>query len=624
MDDQGREVYKIIQEIRNYLAGRFVGATQDESLLNELTKMLFAFQRVDVKEAELDLAKEYRKAFSDVKLNFPSLFDNDDELLLDPASIKFIDEKFNEINTLSVDVDFLGTAFQLFVGDNVRGQSGQFFTPKPAVDLLVSMVQPKFGDSVLDYASGAGGFFTSTLGHLNGHEKEAVSNFYLVDKDAALLRLAKIHLALFSGKLPNAAVADSIEWNSKELESFPDKFDVILTNPPFGSKISSGTAEMISNYELGYKWKKSGKRYIQTEVVNEKVAPQVLFVEQAVRLLKDGGKLGIVLPESLVSSKKYAYVVRYLMANMKLIASIGMPEELFKTSGKSGTHTKTVLMYFEKRIEDDYPIFMAEASWVGHDSRANKIDKNDLPTIQKNYEAYINGDLNESSLGFVKNKSEIENDILAPRYYNPLFGNDTTELEKSRQLVSVEQLIKEGVLSVSTGDEVGKMAYGTGSIPFVRTSDISDWTIKADAKQSISEDYYQKLKETQDVQPGDILMVKDGSYLIGSVALVTEETGPIVYQSHILKFRVKDNEYGLTPEYLLVLFTSDFVKNQIRAKTLTLDIIDSLGDRYRNVFLPIHKNKSDLKKLSEMVKQSIDASYAAKSLAKDARNMVND
>ena len=81
-------------------------------------------------------------------------------------------------------------------------------------------------------------------------------------------------------------------------------------------------------------------------------------------------------------------------------------------------------------------------------------------------------------------------------------------MEHTNALLSVAQLVKERVLSINTGDEIGKLGYGTGEIPFIRTSDISNWELKSDPKHGVSREIYDKLKDKQDVQPGDAIYGK--------------------------------------------------------------------------------------------------------------------
>ena len=112
----------------------------------------------------------------------------------------------------------------------------------------------------------------------------------------------------------------------------------------------------------------------------------------------------------------------------------------------------------------------------------------------------------------VISSADIKDNILIPKYYNNKIESSMSQLGDNLRLLNLGQLIDDGVISVCSGDEPGKMAYGTGDIPFVRTSDISNWEIKTIPKQGVSETIYQQYAAKEDVQPGDILLVKDGTY----------------------------------------------------------------------------------------------------------------
>ena len=88
---------------------------------------------------------------------------------------------------------------------------------------------------------------------------------------------------------------------------------------------------------------------------------------------------------------------------------------------------------------------------------------------------------------YTMSSGKIYNDIFLPKYYDPEITSTLSDLSSSCTMKSVAELIEEGIISLSTGDEIGKMAYGTGDIPFVRTSDFSNWEIKADTKQGVSQ-----------------------------------------------------------------------------------------------------------------------------------------
>ena len=120
--------------------------------------------------------------------------------------------------------------------------------------------------------------------------------------------------------------------------------------------------------------------------------PQVLFVERCLSLLKPGGCLGLVLPESVLSNKSYRHVVEYLLKNADIRAVIGMPEALFKTSGKGGTHTKTCLLVAVKhgtrQSGKSKTVFMAEANGVGKTQEHGSFRIMISPDIADNFVSY--------------------------------------------------------------------------------------------------------------------------------------------------------------------------------------------------------------------------------------------
>jgi type I restriction enzyme M protein len=625
---------EVFYDIRSYLAGRFVGSTRDEFFLNEVVKMLFCkyeFARnPELLQAD-EITRSYRSCFRIIVNRYPDIFDADDEIELDAESIRYIDEKLSVLDLGNMERDVMGDAYELFMGSAVKGQFGQFFTPKNAADLLVSFINPEPEETVLDLACGAGGFLASAASHVRKHHPETdmtkytAVNLYGVDKDDFLSRLCRIRLASIYQNTGHISCADSLVWDESALGSETGRFDVILTNPPFGSNISAGSEETLGKFVLAHKYRCRGDQYIDTSAINLSIPPQVVFFEQCLRLLKPEGRLGIVVPESMISSRKYGYVSNYLLENTMVKAIVGMPENLFKTSGKGGTHTKTCLVYLEKKQPKSryQRFFVAEAKWCGHDSRGRSIPNDDLPQIHDNYALYRMGNLSkETELGCTADLSGYDGSILAPRSFTSTIGVSLESKSAEYDFYKLGQLIDSGAVQVSTGDEVGKLEYGTGDVPFIRTSDIANWRVSSDSKHKISEKTYQALRQKQDVQVGDILMVKDGGYLIGTCAMITELDTRIVYQSHIYKFRVMSNEIGLTPQYLLAALSSNYTSAQVEAKTCTLDIINSLGNRYRDIIIPIPKDKQKLRQITDDVSLAIAKDVESRKLASRALQMA--
>lgn len=626
------------KQMRNYLAGRLLGATRDEALLNEVIKCIFCkllIQRTEtsttVSSDDLELARRYRIAFSELKKLLPNMFDDNEELLLDPTSIDYIDSILSNVDITSLQSDPIGDAYETFTGSIVRGQEGQFFTPRNVVETLVSIVNPEEGELIIDPACGTGGFLSYTGRYLlkdGASANKVARSVYGIDKDQYLANLASAHLSLVTLAPANVFCADSLTWSNGESEfairEMIGKFDVVLTNPPFGTRIVAVSREAQQDFSLGYKWKRgpSSSSFIKQDNLLSSVPPQVLFVERCLSLVKTGGRVGMVVPESLVSSKKYQYVVQFIRESADILAVIGLPDAMFKTSGKGGTHTKTCLLYFKKRgnrkANRRNIVFMAEVRWGGKDSRGRIINKDELPNVTDNYNSFVNGTLVDTdNRGFIMPLQELVENILAPRYYDPNVKTEISSMACTHDLIKLGDLVADGLLQVTTGDEVGKFAYGTGDIPFIRTSDISNWEIKRDPKHCVNEDLYKELRDKQDIRESDILMVKDGTYLIGTCALVTKGNTKILFQSHLYKLRVTDSE-KLSPYLLLAVLTSEPVKRQIKAKRFTQDIIDSLGSRLYEIVLPIPKETDLRDRITRMVEKSIILQAEARDLAQRA------
>jgi type I restriction enzyme M protein len=636
---------EVFRDLRNYLAGQHLGATRDDSLLDELLKCLFCklyaeTGQIEPLDPELDpfeLARRVRQAFANVRADFPDLYERETEILLAPEAIVEVLRRcsFKLIDAAS---DPIGDAFEVFVGSESRGRSGQFFTPRSVTDLLVRAVDPQPNETVIDPACGAGGFLTSVARHYveQGVDPARLGRivserFFGIDKDDYLVKLARRHVALLTSGRPQVLCADSIALSDGKRgvrNQLPSAgFDVLLTNPPFGVRIVAARPEVLREFELARKWRRNADgAWGSTGELQSQVPPQVLFVERSLSLVKEGGRLGMVLPESMLSNKSYRHVMEFLSNAADIEAVIGMPEALFKTSGKGGTHTKTCIVVATKRKSGRRPskhIFMAEAKWCGHDSRARTIPHNDLPKIACALASHrAKRQIQPSTLGFLVGRGEISDNVLCPRYYDPQLAEELSGLHASHDLLKFGDLVASGALAVTTGDELGKLAYGTGDIPFVRTSDLSNWEIKADPKHGVDRKTYERMKVKQDVRPYDILMVKDGTYLIGTCALVTPSDRELIYQSHIYKIRVKDERESLNPFLLLAILSSPVVQRQIRSKQFTQDIIDSLGDRIHELILPVPKSSKVRAEVTSLVESAALKRVEARELARKARNAV--
>lgn len=224
---------------------------------------------------------------------------------------------------------------------------------------------------------------------------------------------------------------------------------------------------------------------------------------------------------------------------------------------------------------------------------------------------------------FKISSNKIRNRIFIPKYYNPGLTQEIDSLKSDYNLLKISELVSSGAIKVETGDEIGKMAYGTGNIPFVRTSDISNWEIKSSPKQGVSQEIFEQYNVKQDVKNGDILIVRDGTYLIGTNCFITELDETILYQSHILKIRIIDKK-AIDPILFFVALNSVLVKRQIRAIQFTADIIDTIGSRFSDVIIPILKNESKRNKISKAVLTQLKNRVIGKAFIKQCPSIIEN
>jgi hypothetical protein len=194
-----------------------------------------------------------------------------------------------------------------------------------------------------------------------------------------------------------------------------------------------------------------------------------------------------------------------------------------------------------------------------------------------------------SFVAFSHGVNEVKNGILLPKYYDPTVETLAEQFQSKCDLVSIADLVENEVISLNTGDEIGKMSYGTGPIPFVRTSDLASWELMREPKQGISQGIYDLWNEKQDVEAGDILLIRDGTYLVGSSILLFPDDLPLLYCGGIYKLRALDPK-TLDSGLLFTLLNLPFVRRQMRNKQFTRDVIDTLGKRLGEVILPIPKD----------------------------------
>ncbi len=444
-------------------------------------------------------------------------------------------------------------------------------------------------------------------------------NFCGIEKDDFLSKITKAYMVLMKDGRSGIFCEDSLNipsnWQQKTRSRIHfGSFDVLLANPPFGSKIKVKGDVKLSQYPLGYKWKynRSLKRWIKTDKIMDGVPPQILFLDRCLDLVTEGGRLAIILPDGVLSNPTDGYIVQDILSKAELIGLIDLPMSTFLPYTPTKTH-----IIFLKRTDhprSEYDFFMSYAKTCGHDKRGRAIESDEISEIPAHLERLFNGEITEHShLGWMMNTKDIVNNILLPKYYNPDLEKDLNEYVQSGdfEIKSIGELEKAKILKVSRGNEVGSDVYGTGDIPFVRTSEISNWEITSDCTHCVSEDVYSYYKDRQKLEVEDILVVNDGTYLMGRAAMITESDLKSVIQSHFRRIKILKKD-ELSPYLLLALLGMEIVQRQIESKSFRQGTISTLGSRLLEVQIPIPTNEELKNTIIEETRKIIEAKNSAK------------
>lgn len=364
------------------------------------------------------IRKRIEALFTEVKKQYSNIFRGNEEIALSDRALAFIVSELAKYDFTRTDVDAKGVAYQELVGVNLRGDRGQYFTPRGVVKLVIEMLDPKENETLLDPACGTGGFLVATLGHmlkmfrreqntqvgnentiefLNVHErlKEYAANYVFgADFDPFLIRAAQMNMVLAGDGRGHLYNINSLEFPLGHLSDLSNAkkeipmgtIDIIATNPPFGSDIPITDKHILEQYELAHNWESDGEGgFRNTGVLKSSVAPEILFIERCIKWLKPGtGRMGIVLPDGVLGNPAAEYIRWWIMRETQVLASVDLPVEAF--IAEANVNILTSLLFLRRKNDqekhrealggaEEYPVFMAVAEKVGFDRRGNKLYK---------------------------------------------------------------------------------------------------------------------------------------------------------------------------------------------------------------------------------------------------------
>lgn len=366
----------------------------------------------------------YQNLFEKTKQQFANdhLFDDNAKIEIRENSFEQIVKELEIYNLSTTSDDVKGIAFEQFLGKTFRGELGQFFTPRTIVDFMVSILDPQEGELVCDPCCGSGGFLIKAFEYVrekiekdieeqkesikeqlygDDYEKMSAKKKQEVDAEVARTfsylneelninnekgRLRSLSFDCIYGTDANPRMARTAKMNMimhgdghggvhhhdgllNVNGIFENRFDVILTNPPFGSRVEKDLKiteadKFTDEAKIAVYKKRYGDAYTQAlKQVNDNVGKsllslykidngltEVLFIERCLNLLKPGGRMGIVLPEGVLNNSNLQKVREFVESKAKILLIVSIPQDVFIASGAT---VKPSLLFFKKFTEEE-------------------------------------------------------------------------------------------------------------------------------------------------------------------------------------------------------------------------------------------------------------------------------
>jgi type I restriction enzyme M protein len=374
-------------------------------------------------EGQREITSRIKALFDAVKQDrdFRDAFRPGDEIELQPKALAWVAGELARYDFLSAEVDVKGMAYEAVVATTMKKERGQFFTPRNVVQAMVEILAPQPGEKVLDPACGSGRFLVACLERFRRLKAEKLSDatelelrrrrnsrevlaagagyardcLYGIDVDPELVRAARMNMLINNDGHGNLVEANSLELTPAAItqgevaradELGFGTFDIVLTNPPFGAKIPVDDPLVLGNFELAHGWERTEDGTWMPGALRSKMPPEILFIERCLDWLRDGGRMGIVLPDGILGNPDLESVRAWILRRARVLASIDLPVETFLPQ----VGVQASLVFLEKRplqevnagLDPDYEIFMAVAEHVGHDRRGVPIYRRDPDGVE--------------------------------------------------------------------------------------------------------------------------------------------------------------------------------------------------------------------------------------------------
>lgn len=410
-------------------------------------------------KAKTELEKRIRKLYEQGRKKDPEVFK--DDIKLDKHKIYTVVQYLQDINLSKTDLDAKGLAFQNFMGEFFRGDFGQFFTPDSIVDFIVKSIGINKDWKILDTSCGSGGFllhalkevrddadstFSDEIGSVswrNYWHEFAEKHLYGIEINEQISRVAKMNMIIHDDGHTNIITNDglknnrTIEIENRNLNFQDGTFDLIMTNPPFGSSVKMDEVGYYQDYELFEK--NLGITEIKERIIDDNNKKkwrtsqntEVLFLERCYKYLnEENGYLAIVIPDGILTNATSQFVRDWIVEHFRILAVVSLPQHTFahvKAGVKSSVlflkkhplkltqaleqtltdikaqvrkekgldkeqHEERILALYKDAIfsySQDYEVLMLEVENVGYDATGKFVSGTELIPVARIIRSFI-------------------------------------------------------------------------------------------------------------------------------------------------------------------------------------------------------------------------------------------
>lgn len=375
----------------------------------------YAFQRRDGESSE-DLSKRILRLYTNEQEKEPGVFT--DKINIDPPVIAQVVEHLEALSLDRTELDTKGVAFEEFMGGFFKGDFGQYFTPRELIAFSIELLNPERKHLVLDPACGSGGFLLYALDHVrraanlryknyksdprqsvdhfNYWHSFAQNNLFGIEINEELARVAKMNMIIHDDGHTNIVGHDALDFLERltalKPELVPNKFDVILTNPPFGSVVKSTEKDKgyLDQFDLRHylskgttdtepdestQGERNAKRGAKAVKERTSIKTEILFIERVYSYLKPKeGRAAIILPDGILTNSSLQGVRDWMLSHFQILAVVSLPQFAFAYFDAG---VKASIVFLRKLgdgevVSDDQPIFMALAENIGYDATGRK------------------------------------------------------------------------------------------------------------------------------------------------------------------------------------------------------------------------------------------------------------